>query len=168
MELKRSFNIGTTESIKHSLGIDIRRSPNGSIAISQACKIAALARQMDLEYCRFAYVPLSDDSSIDDHSSALLDEQHHKSYRSALGQILHISTWTRPDILYAAHCLACKLSKQTQKDFRALQGLVRYLVSTKDLALTFAHEPRPDLVVYSNSNWGTSQNSDLSPEMYGY
>lgn len=121
--------------------------------------IEALAGQMNLGQSRPAYVPLSDENLLTDESSSPLDEREHKRYRLAIGQIMHISSWTRPDAAYTAHRLACKLAAPTKSNLTAAKNLVRYLVATNDHPLVFSSQSDKELVCYSDSNWATALES---------
>ena len=76
-------------------------------------------------------------------------------YQSAVGSLLYLSIWTRPDIAYAVSSVAKYSGKPTQTHYTAVKRIFRYLRGTVDFGLCFPRTDNPhvDLVGYSDSDW---------------
>jgi hypothetical protein len=58
-------------------------------------------------------------------------------YQRAVGALMYISSCTRPDLSYAASCLARHMSKPAERHWQQLKCVGRYLSATKDFGITF-------------------------------
>lgn len=136
--------------------MDVTRGAQGDIHLSHRRKIENLASLIQLCNCRKALVPISDDNLVDRQDAPLLSPADHHIYRSAVGSLLHISSFTRPDISYAVGRLARKVAAPTTNDRSALQQLVRYLWSSRELSLILSASGDNSLVASSDSTWGST------------
>lgn len=119
-------------------------------------EIRDLAARFHLVDCRSASFPLSDDNLVDLPGNNLLSPDH-ALYRSAVGSLLHITAFTRPDISYAVGRLSRKLAAPTIHDRSALMNVIRYLWHSRHLSLTFRRSPSSSsLSASSDSSWGTT------------
>ena len=58
-------------------------------------------------------------------------------YRNLIGELLYISTGTRPDIAYSVNYLSRFQSCYDQTHFKYTMRILKYLYKTKDLKLTY-------------------------------
>ena len=58
-------------------------------------------------------------------------------YRSAIGSLIYLSTWTRIDIAYAVSALAAHMSNPSRDHHVALKHLLHYLHGTRDRGITY-------------------------------
>ena len=54
-----------------------------------------------------------------------------------MGSIQYIAGVTRPDLSYAAHALAKQMCSNAKEHWKAVQHVLRYLQSTKNVGITF-------------------------------
>jgi hypothetical protein len=69
-----------------------------------------------------------------------------KMYQSAVGSLLYLSVWTRPDIAYAVSAVA-KFSKEpTEEHWTAVKRILRYLKGTLNYRLRYKRGSSSDLL----------------------
>ncbi|XP_064471364.1 uncharacterized protein LOC135385778 [Ornithodoros turicata] len=74
-------------------------------------------------------------------------------YRQAVGEMLYLSTTTRPDIVCAIGILCRRVSKPSQQDWNAMKKLLRYLKYTRSLKLKLSGQPGMKLECYVDADW---------------
>eukprot|EP00961_Rhodomonas_salina_P184535 2491525-Rhodomonas_salina.1 len=62
-------------------------------------------------------------------------------YHKLLGSILFVSCWSRPDVSFAINHLARFATCPTDKTWKALKRVLRYLVATKDRGISWTLSP---------------------------
>lgn len=143
------------------LGMEVSRDKDGTVYLSQVDKILAAAEPYGLTECRPAYIPIADDSLLAEetrHHGTLLDDIKRSKFRSTVGLLIHIMSFTRPDIAYAVGRLCRFMELPTDRHYSAMMHLLRYLVTTKDKRLTF----RPggfELRAASDASWAKSDDA---------
>lgn len=154
--LSEDLRIKDLGLMSHYLGIGLSQQRDSTIQLSHQDKIADLATRYNLDNCRSASVPLSDDNLIDSPGDAL-SASDHALFRSAVGSLLHIAAFTRQDVSYAIGPLSCKLAAPTTNDRCALTNVIRDLWHSRHLSLTFQHSSASEsLSASSDSSWGTT------------
>lgn len=142
--------------MSHYLGIGLSHQRDGTIQLSHEDKITDLATRYNLVGCRSASIPLSDDNLVDSPGHAL-SAPDHALFRSAVGSLLHIAAFMRPDVSYATGRLSRKLAAPTVNDRCALMHVIRYLWHSRTLSLTFHPSPTSaSISASSDSSWGTT------------
>lgn len=74
-------------------------------------------------------------------------------YKEAVGALMWLVVWSRLDIGNATRVVARHSSNPTERHWQAVLQIIKYLLGTKDLSLTFEREPDFDLSVYTDSNY---------------
>ena len=74
-------------------------------------------------------------------------------YQSAVGSLLYLSTWTRPDITYAVNNVARFCARPTKEHWMAVKRIFRYLKGTQDYGLQYHKEGSAECVGYSDADW---------------
>ena len=95
----------------------------------------------------------------------------HSRYRSGVGMLLYLVKHTRPDIANATRELSKVLDSPGETAWKELRRVIRYVVSTKNLALKI--EPRQDesflnwkMLAYSDSDWANDRETRKSVSGY--
>jgi hypothetical protein len=86
-------------------------------------------------------------------------------YRSLVGSLMY-AVVSRPDIAAPVSMCARFLSAPTLAHLEAARQILRYLVSTVDLALVYTRTSSPTLVVYVDSSWAAD--SETRRSRYGF
>jgi hypothetical protein len=81
------------------------------------------------------------------------DQISNSPYRMAIGQLLYLTTKTRPDIVVAVRFLSRKVASPTELHWAAVKRLLRYLSGTQDYGIHIS--PQSDtLVDHADADWG--------------
>ena len=74
-------------------------------------------------------------------------------YQSAVGSLLYLSMWTRPDITYAVGNAAKFCSNPSKEHWTAVKRIMRYLKGTIDYGLCYDRSSPGECVRYSDADW---------------
>ena len=67
-------------------------------------------------------------------------------YRNLIGELLYISTGTRPDIAYSVNYSSRYQSCFDQRHFKYAMRILKYLFTTKDLKLTYCDNTNSEVL----------------------
>ena len=88
-------------------------------------------------------------------------------YQSAVGSLLHVSGWTRPDIAFAVSNVARFCSSPSKEHWTAVKRILRYLKGTSNYGLSYLRNDNNDtLVGYSDADWAGDVNDCKSTSGY--
>jgi hypothetical protein len=150
-EIRKKFELKDLGDVKHFLGIDIHKSPDGMFSVSQETyieKIAAECGQTDAKAQKYpldpGYYKLEDEKMLPNNNE----------YRKIIGMLLYVATNSRPDISASVCILAQKVEKPRELDLLEAKRVIKYLLSTKNLKLHL-NDPNSQstLKAFSDANW---------------
>ena len=106
-----------------------------------------------------------------DNAGAPLSSEDHATYRMAVGSLLYLACWTRPDISFAVSELSRFVSAPAEAHMKAVKHLVRYLRGTMDLGLLYSKTaggagPPSVLTAYVDADWAGDPDSRRSTTGY--
>ena len=118
--------------IDQYIGIDIEYSEDrDKSTLSQTKYIESLAIKYNLENAKLydmeSNLPLEQANEINERIK----------YRNLIGELLYVSTGTRPDIAYSVNYFSRYQSCYDQRHFKYAMRILKYLFKTKDLKLTY-------------------------------
>ena len=87
-------------------------------------------------------------------------------YQSAVGSLLYLSIWTRPDITFAVSNVAKFCSKPSNEHWTAVKRIMRYLKGTMNYGLCYDKGKPGDCVGFSDSDWAGDINDRRSTSGY--
>ena len=139
------------------VGLAISRDRNAkSINISQPHFIGKLIDLYSIPSATIKY-PMAEDflTSLKTSSDLpLLSPVLQTLFQEKVGNILHLASHTRPDLLYSTTQLSRRSNKATTKDMAAADPLLRYIASIAYLGLTFcSHNHHSSLFAYVDSSY---------------
>jgi hypothetical protein len=122
--------------MKYYLGHHIVRDrQNRKIYLDQSAMITDMASKFNIPLngpfpsTPMEYLPQANTTKI------FLNEKGITDYQSRVGSVLYIAMHSRPDILFATSTCTTKTKQPTSHDLIAINRIISYLVSTKELAL---------------------------------
>ena len=155
-DLQGHFDVKDLGMISQYLGMEVERTSKG-YRLTQGAKIDKILLELELLQQRPLTVPVPDDNRLDEESP-VLENNKMAVYRSVVGQLLHISLLTRPDISYAVMRLTQKMAAPTVNAWHALLACGKYLKGTKALGINFT-KSSSTILASSDSSWGTAAES---------
>lgn len=124
----------------------------GSLSLSQDDKIKELASAYNVSLESSSKVPISEC----DLSGRLLDAMEVTKARSLLGSLLHIATFTRPDIAHSVALIGRHMAAPTSGVMDTLVAILRYLVATISLVIGYHRKANsPALEAFCDANWAS-------------
>lgn len=132
--LSERFKMRDMGKIGTYVGIDIDyQVENNVMTLSQQKYIESLAVKYNLEKAKLYRTPMEVNLKLDPAKTLNTDIL----YRNLIGELLYISTGTRPDIAYSVNYLSRFQNCYDETHFKYALRVLKYLYATKDLKLTF-------------------------------
>lgn len=132
--LMNRFAMKDLGKIKNYIGIDIDYSDDKTImTLNQTKYIESLAAKYDLQNSKLYDTPMETNLKLE--QAREVDERI--KYRNIIGELLYISTGTRPDVAYSVNYLSRYQSCYNQTHYKYAMRILKYLYNTKDLKLTY-------------------------------
>ena len=123
-------------------------------------------KKFGMEHCKPANTPVTPGTKLlkGTEQSEIVDAT---LYQSAVGSLLHLSGWTRPDIAFAVSHVARFCSSPTKEHWIAVKRILRYLKGTPNYGLTYSSNVDTDgpLIRYSDANWAGDVNDCINPPL---
>ena len=87
-------------------------------------------------------------------------------YLAAVGALLYLAMFTRPDISFAMSVLARHFQKPTAKHWAGIKHLFRYLKQTEDLGLLYIKQGKATLEGYADVGYKFDTKTGKSQTSY--
>lgn len=141
------------------LGFEIQRNRTArTISINQGAYIDTIADRFNLSDAKPVYLPLEPGTDFQKAQCPTtpkeFDRMRNIPYRQALGAALYAATVSRPDIQFTLSVLAQFADNPAECHWRALQRVIVYLKTTRNLWLTLGGKP-DGFHAYTDSDWAT-------------
>lgn len=132
--LMERFAMKDLGKIKSYIGIDIDYNDDrNKMTLSQTKYIESLAVKYNLENSKLYDTPMETNLKLE--QAREVDDSI--KFRNLIGELLYISTGTRPDIAYSVNYLSRYQSCYDQTHYKYALRILKYLYKTKDLKLTY-------------------------------
>lgn len=168
--LMQSFSMKDLGKIGSYIGIDIDyNNERNKMTLSQTKYIESLAANYNLENAKLYDTPMETNLKL--NHAKMIDERI--KYRNLIGELLYISTGTRPDIAYSVNYLSRFQSCYDQTHFRYAMRILKYLYKTKDLKLTYYDNLKNEVLDcmvdsdYAGDNIDRKSTTGFAIRMYG-
>ncbi len=154
----RMKDLGEAKSI---LGVEVMRDRDrGALYLRQAGKIMEILHDFGMADAKGIGTPMDPGLTLL-KLECMAPEHLRLPYRSVVGRLSYLSQATRPDITFAVNVLSRHINGYDQSHWGMVKHLLRYLHSTKDLAIKYAavagsRFQMSDLlpVGYADADWG--------------
>lgn len=146
----------TVESpIRGFLGCRIEQDIEaGTVCVWQTQYIEKLAETFRISESRPQYTPLEPGLTFGERESEPASEENKLFYQRIIGALLWVAGVTRPDISHAVSVLSQFSSNPGKVHIKAAIRVARYLLTTKDLGLTYRHDADHNLQFYADASYG--------------
>ena len=175
--LAARFAIDDKGELHWVLGIKVVRSRTArTLALSQELYVQDLLSKLAPHVattCKTYDVPMAagpqpdrDQCPPPDSPAARDMADKHETYMTAIGALLWLSSFTRPDLTYAVSVLARYVSNPGKAHYVALQRVLAYLSHTVADVLVYKPDRSQPLCVYSDADWSSSFSTSGSVTMW--
>ncbi|CAE7607413.1 GIP, partial [Symbiodinium sp. CCMP2592] len=158
--------IGDGDPVRY-LGVEIRteaRTMDDGTArrvftIGQSAYVRDLLRSYGMEECFTTQLPVPKDwveqAENNDEPEEDITEEAIKKAQRVVGELLWLSTKTRPDLLFTTNHMAAMLGRKPDYVYRVGQRVMAYLAATVDVRLTLGptEEATHELVCYTDASY---------------
>lgn len=149
------FETKNLGNIKQFLGMEVSRDKEGNYMLSQRNYIDKVVSDCDLSDAKVSKIPI--DVGYDKLSCDKMLKDN-KLYQKMIGQLLYISTNTRPDIAASVSILSQRSRNPRELDMTEVKRLVRYLKGTRDYKLMLStNREEQSLIGYTDANWSENR-----------
>ena len=144
-----------------------QNSKTGEIWIGQPAYTQAVIKKFGLEHCKPVTTPVTPGMKLlkATEQSEMVDAA---LYQSAVGSLLYLSGWTRPDIAFSVSNVARFCSSPTKEHWTAVKCIFRYLKGTYNYGLLYSPNADNDgtMIGYSDTDWAGDMNDRKSTSGY--
>ena len=133
--LEKHFRLKNLGPVQNYLGVQIERTVDGSFLLNQSSKIDQLLEYYRMVDCKEASTPMEVGFLKDSQSEENSKFESPEIYQSAIGSLLYLSQWSRPDLAYAVGLLYKEIAKPSQNAWVAVKRIFQYLKQTKNFSL---------------------------------
>lgn len=144
--LKNIFSIKDLGELKYYLGLNIHRSDDGKVKISQRTFILSLLKKFGMDMCKTVETP----SSLKKLTTGNGEAEY--PFQSLVGSLMFLAVNTRPDIAFVTSYLSQFNTKFNKEHWLELKRVLQYLRGTIDYALTY-RKTGEYLKGYTDADW---------------
>jgi len=156
-------DLGEAKSV---LGIEIHCDrKHGKLYILQRGKVDEILERFGMTECHPLTTPMTGNLKL----TTAPTSDPNIPYRQAIGMLSYLAHATRPDIMYAVNYLSRFTHGYGQEHWKAVKRIIRYLASTKDLAITYDRalfdlkDPSTQIPIgYCDADWGNNEEDSRS------
>ena len=136
--------------------LEIEHLPNG-ILVHQSTYIEKVMKQFYMDKAHPLSTPMVG-RSLDVKKDLFRPQEDDEGtlgpevpYLSAIGALMYLANYTRPDIAFAVNLLARYGSAPTRRHWNGNKHILRYLSGTTNLGLFYPNGSKPQLVGYTDA-----------------
>jgi len=165
--IAQKFRIKDLGRARFILGIAIDyKMENKTLSINQRAYTQSIIKKFGQENAKPCLSPLEPGVQLTKADGPENEDDRvkmrSKPYRSLVGSLMYLACGTRPDIAIAVAKLSRFLENPGQKHWDAGIRVVRYLLKTKDLGITYSGQLGMQLEAYSDADWAGNRDNRRS------
>lgn len=154
-------DLGEAESI---LNVRLTKHEDGSLTLDQKAHIKELLAEFGMDEARGTSSPLDPGTNfLKSSDPAKIKDK--PNYRKAVGSLLYLANWTRPDIAHAAAYLSQFNENPTKEHWTGVCHSLRYLKKTEDHVLTYRRTGK-GVEVFCDADWANDKSDRKSYSGY--
>lgn len=149
--LDTEFQMKWTDDPKVLLGIEIERSPDGSITLSQRKFAKEILEQFGMLNANTVKTPI--DQVIPAYSSGAAPPADTRfPFREFIGKANYLARGTRPDLAFAISHLASFSSSFQETQWKACERVMKYIRGTIDMSIAYSPSGNVEVLGYSDAD----------------
>ena len=169
--LTNKFKLKKLSKTTFCLGLQLSHLPGGAIFLHQTTYTRKLLRRFGMDKSNPLSIPMIGRSkNLDDPYTPCEEEEeeyHDRGqYLAAVGALLYLSTYTRPDISFDVSILARHNQRPSVRHWHGVKHLLRYLRGTEDLGLLYTKGGQENVVGYADAEFRSDETSGKSQTGY--
>uniref|UniRef100_A0A1J3K4I8 Retrovirus-related Pol polyprotein from transposon TNT 1-94 n=2 Tax=Noccaea caerulescens TaxID=107243 RepID=A0A1J3K4I8_NOCCA len=157
--LSKNFDMKDMGEASYVIGIEIFRDRSlGILGLSQKAYIDRVLERFSMLSCSSSVVPMQKGDKLDlkqcPQNEMERNEMQKYPYASLVGSLMYAQVCTRPDISHAVGMLGRFQSNPGIVHWQAAKKVLRYLKGTRNHMLTYKRSTHPQMVGFSDSDFG--------------
>uniref|UniRef100_A0A1J3G9F4 Copia protein n=1 Tax=Noccaea caerulescens TaxID=107243 RepID=A0A1J3G9F4_NOCCA len=161
-EMKSEFEMTDLGELSYFLGMEVKQNEEG-IFLSQENYAQKLLKKFGMQDCKSLSTPLTPHGKTEEGLEKKLEDV--TKYLSMIGGMLYLCA-SRPDIMYASSYLSRYMASPLKQHFQEAKRVLRYIKGTLTYGIHFKRVEEPELVGFSDSDWGGSVEDKKSTSGY--
>ena len=152
-EMSQKFEMKDLGPLHHFLGVKVIQDQlAGVIWIGQPSYTEKILQKFGMHDSKPVSTPVNPDVKLVSSESPddVCDQQ---MYQAVIGNLLYLSTKTRPDIAYAVSCVGRFCANPTKEHWTAVKRILQYLKGTSNLGLLYREDTSAEVIGYSEADW---------------
>ena len=168
--LESRFDIKFLGKTSLCLALQISHLPDGAVLLHQTAYTRRILKHFGMHHANSLAAPMIGQSHTfqDPYTPANEEEEEvdKPGYLAAMGALLYLVTFMRPDISFAVSTLGRHSQKPTVRHWAGVKHLFRYLRGTKDLGLLYSRDGVSKVVGYADAGYKSDPKSGKSQTGY--
>ena len=156
--LKKKFEMKDLGKTKYCLGLQIEHCSN-DVLIHQLTYIEKVLKRFHMDKSYLLSSPMvvrslevtKDLFRPEEENEELLGPE--VPYLSAIGVLIYLANYTRPDIVFSINLLARYNSAPTKRHWNEIKHVLRYLCGTCDMGLLYSKTFEPQFFSYADTGY---------------
>ena len=149
-DLKTRFEMTDSGKCAFVLGIELLDGADGSVTLCQRRYVDDILKRFGMDSCKAVTSPVDMSSRLVSSNAATKVDA---PFREAVGALMHLSTATRPDIIFAVGYVSRFMEKPQEEHWVAIKRILRYLQGTKTHGICYKPSDKIDFRGYSDADW---------------
>ncbi|XP_058725437.1 uncharacterized mitochondrial protein AtMg00810-like [Vicia villosa] len=161
-KLDSVFSLKQLGDLDYFLGIEVKRTFNGNLLLSQGKYVRDLLQRAEMDGCKSITTPLPAAVKLSKAGTDFFEDP--ALYRSIVGALQYV-TITRPELGYSVNKVCQFMSQPLVSHWSAVKRILRYLKGTSDYGLVFkpASSAAPiHLRAYCDADWASDMDDRRS------
>ena len=169
--LTNQFEMKLLGKTSFCLGLQLSHVPGGGIFLHQTTYTQKLLKRFGMDKANPLSAPMTSYSKTSDDPYTPCKEEeeefHNKTqYLTAVGALLYLSTYIRPNISFAVSVLAQHSQRPSICHWNGIKHLLHYLRGTEDLELLYTKGRQEEITRYADVGFRSDEISDKSQTGY--
>jgi len=165
--LKTYFDLKDLGLAKSCLGLNVQFAKNSSeLSIKQEAYANKVLKTCNMQECKAVAAPSDLNQKLCKNMiqspDDTLEEITKERYEEAVGSLLYLSQWSRPDIAYAIRTLGSFSNDPAKSHWRAVKRVLRYVQGTKSLGIKYHQAGESTIVGYADADWANDMDDRKS------
>ena len=161
--IAQKFEVKDLGELKSFLGVQVKIMPD-EICIGQCGYTLRILEKFGMSDAKPVSTPMDVTQKLYSVSSSSPVDK--LLYQSAVGSLLYLSNWTRPDITYAVNTVAKFSSNPTQAHWTAIKRIMRYLKGTSGFGIRYVKASKQSILGYCDADWAGDADDRKSTSGY--
>ena len=156
--LKKEFEMKDLGKTKFCLGLQIEHLPTG-VLVHQSTYTEKVLKQFYMDKAHPLSTPMVV-RSLDVNKDPFRPQEEGEEilgpevpYMSAIGALMYLANCTRPDIAFSVNLLSRYSLAPTQRHWKGIKHIFRYLRGTVDLGLFYSNGSKSQLIGYADAGY---------------